>query len=91
MTRYIRRLMLHVLVSLGVVGMALAQTQTRYFRVYPGEEGEHCVIWQDFISTSQYDAQGYLNNGAALVVEMWGEDPYYDDFLVSEVAENGGL
>jgi len=79
--------MLHVLVSLSVVGMALAQTQTGFFNVYVVEEGEHCVIWQDFVSTSQYDAQGYLNNGAVLVVELWGEDTSYDDFLASEVAE----
>jgi opacity protein-like surface antigen len=30
------------------------------------------------------DAEGYLWNGAYIFVELWGDDPVYDDFLAGE-------
>jgi hypothetical protein len=37
------------------------------------------------IPMSNYDAEGYLDNGAALIVELWGDDPIYDNYLVGFV------
>jgi hypothetical protein len=40
----------------------------------------YCLAMWDYISMSQDDAQGYLNNDAyGLSVSLWGDDPSWDD------------
>ena len=40
-----------------------------------------CVHTSMLIPMNLYDAQGYLNNGAYGSIELWGDDPVYDDYL----------
>ena len=56
--------------------------RTGYFRVYRFLPGIHCFDWADWIAMDQYETHGYLNNGAVLIVSMYGDDPTYDDLLL---------
>jgi hypothetical protein len=73
-----------------------AIAKTGFFSVYrdPTIAGHYCFSMWDVISMSQYDAQGYLNNGAKLRLSMWGDDGGLtgdDDLLIGPlvVAPNG--
>jgi hypothetical protein len=69
---------------------ALAVPRTGYFDVYPYASGIHCFYWEDLIEMSEYDAHGYVNNGAVLRVAMWGDDPLYDDLLLGPFVARRG-
>ena len=69
-------------VGIGATPAQAADT-TASFYVYPYISNIDCFYMSGVISMSQYDAQGYLNNGAYFYAEMWGDDPIYDDHIVS--------
>ncbi len=48
--------------------------------VSPGNP--HQVWVRGLFEMSQFDAQGYINNGARIYIALWGDDPTYDDLLV---------
>lgn len=41
---------------------------------------------------NQYDAQGYINNGARMELRLWGDDPSYDNLRKGPyfTADEGG-
>ena len=64
-------------------GTAQAADSSAYLTIYPYAYRTDCFYMSGVIPMSQYDAQGYLNNGAYMYAEMWGDDPIYDDHIVS--------
>jgi hypothetical protein len=51
------------------------------FKLVPTSAVTVCTDVQARIPTNQYDTWGYLYNGAHARVELWGDDPVWDDHL----------
>jgi len=82
-----------LLAAMGVVNMphaGAATPRTGLLYVYKSvTPGEHCFKMDGYIPMTQYDAQGFINNGAMIATTMWGDDPSYDDLLIGPVWGDG--
>lgn len=56
--------------------------EIRPYPYYGSNTGKYWVTTWGLIPMNQYDAQGYINNGARMELRLWGADwPDGDDFL----------
>jgi hypothetical protein len=80
-------------VALGALAFGAAPAGaapvTGSLNIYKFAPGEHCFQVEGRVPMNQYDAQGYINNGAFVDMRVWGDDPGYDDFLLGPVQGNG--
>ena len=60
---------------------ASAATMSASFKLVPARSGAVCTAMVGRIPTDQYDTWGYLNNGAHAQVQLWGDDPVWDNLL----------
>jgi hypothetical protein len=51
------------------------------FNLLAARSGNVCTTMVARIPTDQYDTWGYLNNGAHARVQLWGDDPVWDNLL----------
>jgi hypothetical protein len=72
--------------SLGALGLtfaspASAASMSAHFRVISWSNSKVCTDAFALIPLSEYDTWGYLNNGAHARIELWGDDPAWDNRL----------
>ena len=68
-------------IALGTAAPASAATMTARFSLIPRSNSYVCTNLSAQIPMGQYETWGYLNNGAHARVQMFGDDPVWDDTL----------
>jgi hypothetical protein len=86
-TRRLRRLVHAAVAAAVTVGGFVAQTDTASAAtpvVRLSTSGDFCAIVTGYIPMGPYETHGYLNNGARVSFQLFGDDPFLtDDFLGS--------
>ena len=77
--------------AMGSPASAATATASLSMQAVSWPPASACWTASGYIAMSNYDAEGYLDNGAELRVFMYGDDPAYDDQLYRfSTYENAG-